>query len=331
MNHELIAEYLANTKNPVQLVKHLDEVPDSKKQWPMALQLKYDGVYTLAVVIDGTAKLYGRTGLKLYWEADSILKERYDPMDGGAVPNPKLHDGVYVGEFCNQMYTLGQLSGLLNPNRKKGWGDDDYNNMMGHSDIYMHDYLTFDELLGGHSERNYMERHKLLSELMFKAGLEYLVVKYDLVFSPEEAQTKVDEFIGTGEEGGVLKALDADWVAGHKGYRAMKIVRGVSLDLRCVGVLFGKGKRAEQIAALEFEFKGNKFKADLGKGWTDERRTGLTDQYKNSYLWNADGSSASPIIGKIWEVKALDISSTGKALRLPKVQRVRWDKEEPDA
>lgn len=105
----------------------------------------------------------------------------------------------------------------------------------------------------------------------------------------------------------------------------MKLVRGVSLDLRCCGVLMGKGKRAGQIAALEFEYNGNKFKADLGKGWTDERRAALTNDYNNRDLFE----DTNPV-GKIWEVKALDISSTGKALRLPKVVRARWDKDEPD-
>lgn len=332
MNHELVAEYLANTKAPVQLVKHLDEVIDKHKTYPMSAQVKHDGVYCLAVVLDEAVKLYGRTGLKLYWEADAILKIGSEQLD------PHLKDGVYIGEFCNPCYSLEQLSGLLNPNRKKGWELDDQSMLLGMSTIYMHDYLTFDELLGGQSDRPYIERHKLLSKRMFQAGLSQWVIPYQLVFNEQEAQAFADRVIDKGGEGAVIKRLDCDWVAGHKGYRAMKLVRGVSLDLLCTGVLFGKGKRAGQIAALEFEYKGNTFKADLGKGWTDERRAVLTTAYQagdktDYYLGECtDGVHNEPYpIGKIWEVKALDISSTGKALRLPKVVRVRWDKEEPDA
>lgn len=326
MNHELVAEYLANTKSPVQLVKHLDEVIDKHKTYPMAAQVKHDGVYCLAVVIGGVVKLYGRTGLKLFWQADEVMHERYDPMDGGACPDPHLKDGVYIGEFCNAKYTLEQLSGLLNPNRKKEWEDEDFDQLMTMSDIYCHDYLTFDELLGGHSERPYIERHKLLSKRLFQAGLSHWLIPYQLVFNEQEAQEFADRVINKGGEGAVIKRLDCDWVSGHKGYRAMKIVRGVSLDLLCTGVLFGKGKRAGQIAALEFEFKGNKFKADLGKGWTDERRAVLTNHYESRDLFE----NTNPV-GKIWEIKALQVSSTGKALRLPKVVRVRWDKDTPDA
>ena len=336
MNHELIAEYLSNTKAPVQLVKHFDEVIDKHKIYPLLAQVKHDGVYCLAVVVDGDVKLYGRTGLKLYWEADSVLASRYDPMDGGANPDPHLKDGVYIGEFCNAHYTLEQLSGFLNPNRKKEWDDVDRDQLLSQSTIYMHDYLTFDELLGGHSERPYIERHKLLSKRMFQAGLSSWVIPYQHVYSEYEAQMFANRVIDAGGEGSVIKRADSDWVAGHKGYRAMKLVRGVSLDLRCTDVLFGKGKRVGQISALVFEYKGNKFKADLGKGWTDERRKALTLAHGSGvdttvFPVTGTGSTEVTPVGKIWEVKALDISSTGKALRLPKVVRVRWDKEIPDA
>lgn len=330
MNHELIAEYLANTKSPVQLVKHLDEVIEKHKTYPMGAQVKHDGVYCLAVVIDEVVKLYGRTGLKLYWQADEVMVcGTKDDQIANFNTDPHLKDGVYIGEFCNAKYTLEQLSGFLNPNRKKEWEDEDFDQLMTMSDIYMHDYLTFDELLGGHSERPYIERHKLLSKRLYQANLSSWLIPYQLVFNEQEAQEFADRVINKGGEGAVIKRLDCDWVAGHKGYRAMKLVRGVSLDLRCCGVLMGKGKRAGQIAALEFEYKGNKFKADLGKGWTDERRAALTSQYEA--LEHPDALDDWNPVGTIWEVKALDISSTGKALRLPKVVRARWDKAEPDA
>ncbi|UUG68438.1 DNA ligase [Acinetobacter phage TCUAN2] len=56
MSHDLIEEYLAKTKNPVQLVKHFDEVPESKIAYPLIGQIKYDGVYILIVVSDGTVR-----------------------------------------------------------------------------------------------------------------------------------------------------------------------------------------------------------------------------------------------------------------------------------
>lgn len=330
MNIDLIHEYLQRTAKPVQLVKHFDEVIDKHKVYPLAAQQKHDGVYCLAIVLGGVIKLYGRTGLKFYWEADEVIKlDGNDPFKQHR-PQPVLADGVYIGEFCNTYYTLEQLSGYLNPNRKKPWTEEESTQMLSQSSVYFHDYLTFDELLGGHSERPYIDRHQLLSELLYKANLDQYIIGYDLVWSEDEAQAYADRHIERGHEGAVFKRLDADWVAGHKGYRAMKIVRGVSLDLLCTGVVFGKGKRDGQIAALEFSYKGSTFKADLGKGWTDDRRNNLT----KAHLAFESGKTKDPIctpVGCIYEVKALDISSTGKALRLPKVVRVRWDKAEPDS
>ncbi|WIS40025.1 hypothetical protein [Acinetobacter phage vB_Ab4_Hep4-M] len=57
-------------------------------------------------------------------------------------------------------------------------------------------------------------------------------------------------------------------------------------------------------------------------------------EYNKQAVINGLGDSCvvmNPPVGKIWEVKALQESSTGKALRLPKVVRVREDKDEPDA
>ena len=320
MNHELIAEYLSNTKAPVQLVKHFDEVLDKNKEYPLIAQVKKDGIYTLAVVIDGALKLYGRTGLKLYWEADDRVAR-----------DVILPDGVYIAELCNPAMSLEQLSGFVNPNRKKEWTNLECFEMNSLC-LYYHDYLTFDELLAGSSDVPYSTRYAKLQALLSSSGQYDYLIESTLIFNVAEVEVFANSCIHNGEEGAVFKTMLADWVAGHKGYRAMKLVRGVSLDLLCTGVLYGKGKRAGQIAALEFSYKGNTFKADLGKGWTDERRAELTEAHRVYVKFHQEDSTIDhPIIGKIWEVKALDISSTGKALRLPKVVRVRWDKEIPDA
>lgn len=326
MNHELIAEYLRLTKSPVQLVKHFDEVIDKNKEYPLIGQIKKDGIYALAVVINGRIKLYGRTGLKLYWEADERVAR-----------DAILHDGVYITELCNPAMSLEQLSGFVNPNRKKEWTNLECFEM---NSLYLcyHDYLTFDELLAGQSDVAYLARYAKLQALLASAGQYMYLIENKLIFSADEAEAFATECINKGEEGAVFKKADAGWVAGHKGFRAMKIVRGVNFDLLCTGVVFGKGKRSGQIAALEFEFKGSKFKADLGKGWTDERRELLTlayTEYREGhdckvYSCNLQEDMRNPV-GYIWEVKSLQVSSTGKALRLPKVVRVRWDKDVPDA
>lgn len=327
MSHDLVEEYLAKTKNPVQLVKHFDEVPESKIEYPLIGQIKYDGVYILIVMHNGMPKAYSRTGKEYYRE---LYETEYFMSLCG------LDDGVYIGELVAPTITLEELSGLVSTNRKAEWGTADIE-AMDQSYVMLHDSLDFDEFLAGKSVWDYEDRYRDLRRTLKRAGLElYLVSNVD-VHSKEDAERYADEQIKLGHEGAVFKQ-DLDWVAGHKGCRAMKIVRGVHLDLLCVGVEYGKGKREGQIAKLKFSYKGNVFSADLGKGWTDERRNSLTmahEEYREGYTCKVldcnTGEEFRNPVGQIWEVKALQESSTGKALRLPKVVRVREDKEEPDA
>lgn len=324
MSHDLIEEYLAKTKNPVQLVKHFDEVPESKINYPLIGQIKYDGVYILIAVSGGTVRAYSRTGKE-------YCHELYDTYYFLSLQD--LEDGIYIGELVAPTITLEELSGLVSTNRKAEWGTADIE-AMEQSYVMLHDYLHFDEFLAGGSVRYYTDRYAELSRILEIAQCSLYLVDNAIISSKEDAEQYADTHIKLGHEGAVFKQ-DLDWVAGHKGYRAMKIVRGLSLDLLCVEVEYGKGKREGQIAKLKFSYKGNVFSADLGKGWTDERRIELTKAYEAGFhpvLTAAEQGCGEPDpVGKIWEVKALQESSTGKALRLPKVVRVREDKEEPDA
>ncbi|XNL98426.1 DNA ligase [Acinetobacter phage vB_AbaA_LLY] len=319
-----IEEYLAKTKNPVQLVKHFDEVPEGKVAYPLIGQIKYDGVYILIVIHNGIPKAYSRTGKEYYRE---LYETDYFMSIYG------LTDGVYIGELVAPTITLEELSGLVSTNRKAEWGTADIE-AMDQSYVMLHDYLHFDEFLAGGSVRYYTDRYAELSRILEIAQCSLYLVDNAIISSKEDAEQYADAHIKLGHEGAVFKQ-DLDWVAGHKGYRTMKIVRGLHLDLLCVGAEYGKGKREGQIAKLRFSYKGNTFSADLGKGWTDERRIKLTKAYEAGFhpvLTAAEqGYSEPDPVGKIWEVKALQESSTGKALRLPKVVRVREDKDEPDA
>lgn len=317
MNMEYIQDYLANCKNPVQLVKHMDEIPERQINYPLIAQKKYDGLYILVVVTYDGIKFFSRTGKEYYWElGEALLRHNFC----------NLSDGVYIGELCNDTVSLEILAGLVSTNRKKHWSGEELSSIE-EAYIMFHDFLTLEEFVDGCSGAAYMVRYYLLKQQLVKAGLDQYLVLNTATYNREDADEFADTIIAEGGEGAVFKQ-NVGWHAGHKGYRAMKIVRGLTLDLLCTGVQYGKGKREGQIAKLELSYKGNRFFADLGKGWTDERRIELTCQYR---MWLCNNDEGNTPVGKIWEVKALQESSTGKALRLPKVQRVREDKTEPDA
>ena len=318
MDIQTVIDYLAKTSSPVQLVKHMDEVPESKIKYPLIAQKKFDGLYVLTVVTQDQIRFFSRTGKEYYQELGRTL-----PYYDG------LSEGVYIGELLNDRISLEELSGYVSTNRKKEWSDEDNILLCGTNYIMFYDYLTLDELLDGHSDTSYRNRYSNLENRLRNAGILEYIVESKLIYDREHADAYTENLIFQGNEGAVFKDPNADWEAGHKGYRSMKIVRGLHVDLLCVGVEYGKGKRTGQIAKLQFSYKGNVFSADLGKGWTDEKREELTEAYESEQRSN--GIAACPIVGKIWEVKALQESSTGKALRLPKVVRVREDKDTPDA
>ena len=90
----------------------------------------------------------------------------------------------------------------------------------------------------------------------------------------------------------------------------VKRVKGLSVDLECLGIKAGEGKREGLVGSLLFHYKGRDFYADLGKGWDDSKRAEL----------NSDNP-----IGKVFRVTALGETNKG-SLRLPKVLEERIDK-----
>lgn len=301
-----VINYLSTTDKPVQLVKHIAEVPASKLMWPAQAEVKEDGVYCMVVCTDGLTVLFSRTGKPFYYDGIHTLNM------------PMRQDGwVYITELINPAMSLEELSGLVNPNRVTPWTVEQRASMHMNARLKYHDVITVHDLLAGYSLQPFSIRRRFLHEHV----PEMYIVQSKEVHSMEEFEKYSEKLIERGEEGAVLKQLHAQWTAGHKGWHVTKQVRGLHVDLRCTNVKYGKpGKHQHWIAALEFEYKGKKFWADLGKGWDNERRDYLTKGYEHNRL---------NVIGQIFHVKALQESSKG-VLRLPKVAEQRVDKEDAD-
>lgn len=299
----------------VQLVKHLREVPVGKIKFPLLAQVKKDGVFAMLVVVNGSAAIFGRTGK--YLMNTSHLAHQH-------MKQQQLAEGVYIAELCSDRCSLEQLSGVVNPNRTKVL--DEEGEMIKES-LYMawHDHLTLPEFIEGESTRDYAARHRVV-EYTFGSGR---VLPCQYVHSIEEAEDYADRAIRRGNEGAVFKNAFVGYEAGHKGFHAMKIVRGVDFDLLCIAVEEGTGKYANKVANLLFNFRNQKtgklevIKAMLGKGWTHEDAASMFCEVQG-----IPTGGISPI-GKIFQVKGLQISSKG-VIRLPKVGEHRHDKDFPD-
>jgi ATP-dependent DNA ligase len=304
---------LLTGKDSVQLVKHFDEVKVKVPLlYPARAEIKYDGVFCAVYVLEGRQTFVSRTG--------NSLKVPEAAWAG------QLADGIWITELICPGLSLEELSGIVSPNRKKKLTAKQEAAMLNAEFIY-HDYLTFSQFIRAHDHLGpiYSDRRAIMAhaQSLSNMPMNWRPAMGRDVSGPEQFRAFADDLISRGYEGAVLKPYNADYMPGHKGWRATKIVRGISLDLACIDFELGKvgTKREGLLAKLQFKLpEGGKFWADLGRGWTDERRKELTDR-----------AVVGDLDGVIFKVKALQRSSTGKALRLPKVEEERIDKEAADA
>ena len=311
-----IEQFLAKAKNPVQLALHYDKLSKKAReglQWPCWLQVKYDGVYCMAIRDhEGVVQFYSRTGKKFYIGADLYTK---------LVMATPTEVGVYIAELCNDSISLERLSGYVNPNRKVAWEAPDVA-AMAKSYLAFHDCISLEALYHGVDSTPYAERYCTLESRYYSntpSAHSRLVTSWPCSTSYDMQQYAARK-IEQDEEGIVRKETHAPWIAGHKGANTTKIVRGIDVDLLCTGVVIGEGKFEGLIAGLKFLWEGKEFTAGLGKGWDAETQQAHTA----AWLQNE-----SYVVGQVWRVTALQESSQG-VLRLPKVGELRIDKVQAD-
>lgn len=300
-----------------QLVKHYDQCnPEKFANEDVVIQVKWDGIQLNIVHCDDGALFLGRSG-----------KELYLPEEVKQLLIPNFRTAVMIGELTFGGISLEELSGLVNPNRVNPWTQQEIDTAVDKLHFMVFDCLiSTEEFVKGYSPMPYINRLGVARRSI--STERNVVVPINLRACSGSDAVSIEHFsegaIDFGYEGVVLRITSADWKAGRRDHNAMKIVRGIHLDLKCTDFKYGKGKRSEQIAALEFEYKGRKFWSDLGKGWTDEKRDELTAQSERT-MYN----EVRFPIGEIFHVKGLQESSKG-VIRLPKVQEHRIDKDEQD-
>lgn len=291
----------------VQLVKHYNEVPASKKSYPLIAQVKKDGVFAMLVICNGFFGVFGRTG-EMLTSCGEVIEDAYESQIG---------DGVYIAELLSrELCSLEELSGVVNPNRVNELNE--YQVEIA-KNLYLafHDYLSIDEFIKGSSKYGYLDRYKSLLEALAMTQLSQDILPFTTILDDEAKDKFTEACLAAKEEGAVYKQPNESWVAGHKGYKAMKEVGEVSYDLLCTRVEEGEGKYKGLVANMYFRWKdGTEIKAMPGKGHT----------HKSCREMWLDQSLA---VGKVWKVKGLCNSSKGK-VRLPKVEEERFDKTTGD-
>lgn len=301
-----------------QLVKHFDEVPESRKQGKdLVAQVKKDGVCALVVILkNNEVGIFSRTGNQLTNTQSLIDNIRAE----------QLHTGVYLGELISDLpaseLSLEQLSGIVNPNRVNPLSEHD-SPVPATLCIALFDVVDIDSFVVGTSQLPFYLRHSNLISYIVQSNISALRMEVLQCIPYYGDLCELVTGDGYNEEGIVIRDPNAIWEAGHKGWRAMKQVRGVDYDLQCIGYEEGTGKYKGKVANLIFSWKdGQIIRCMLGKGWTHAMA-------ENMLTVGDDLFDVGNPIGKVFQVYALQESSKGK-LRLPKVGELRHDKYTAD-
>lgn len=276
------------------------------------VQNKLDGVFSALNLKDGI--VYSRTQRPLFIPKESVLSQNIGELK--AVYGNNESDFILF-ELCLPESSLERLSGLVSPNRKESWSDEEMNTQF---TIGIHDSILLDS--NGEDKEPYITRYEKASSGLHLAFVSSVYYRTSPDNNCHDFIDKVFEsIVRSGGEGIVLKDPGGIYRMGKRVNTQVKRVREYLEDVRIEQVKYGAGKRSRQIGSMYCRSVDNPevaFWANFGLNWNDEKRIALTKDYE---------SGRQPFIGSIWTVKGLQPSSTGKSIRLPKLMYIRFDKE----
>lgn len=277
-------------------LKSRDITNDSEWMW----QLKYDGCNMIVVVCEGKGYAFSRTGEQVF-SCDHIVRE---------LETLSHYHQVWFGEAYCHDWNHSRINGSFRS----------------HAPAPDLCFMVFDSVPlacfeKGDCDIPYERRFNWLEQQLQKYGAKHCRPVH--TFAPSRL-TSTENLIDTIRktqpyelDGYVAKRKDGLWVAGAgKGGEQIKVKDHLSLDLKCVGLVEGKGKFEGMVGAIKVAYNGQVIHVGGGKMSTLDREV----------VWH----DPALIVGRIVEVHALASSQHG-LLREPRFIRIRHDKTEPDA
>jgi ATP-dependent DNA ligase len=294
----------------IQFALDREKVKWNKVSWPQLISEKIDGVFCLAFKNPYLCRveIYSRTG-EGYTSMKHIEKILYQIMDWNE---------IIIFEACGPMGTLQSTV--------SGWARDTKEQ---HPELCAgcHDLLTLEEFLKG-GDKPFIDRHVELCKRIESWCNNKTKDQYWTVFrighqhchSLEEAERYAENIVSGEGEGAVLKNPQGLYSPGKRNQDIIKLKKGVSFDLKVLGVLEGEGKYKGTLGALLCKWK------DIPNESLTQtiRISGMTDAQRHEW-WE----DSSKIIGKIVQVDAMCLSSKG-LLREPRFKGIREDKTKGD-
>jgi hypothetical protein len=285
--------------------KLVDKIP-----FPAYVQLKLDGMRFNAIVRSGEVEFRSRNGKEL--ELLGFLEDEFKFMAGDM-------DVVFDGELTlnKDGVTLNRQTGngILNKASKGTISKEEAS--LVHATIW--DAIPYEYFMEGYYNRKYEQRFKYVQACVNSLGSKKVsCVPNEEVHNTEQVNDLFAKYYGSGEEGIILKSVEAPWENKRSKYQ-IKYKGELECDLKIIGIEEGTGKYKGLLGAIICESSDNIVQVRVGSGMTEEQR-------KNYFT--------SEIIGKIAAVKynARIKNKAGEdSLFLPIFLELREDKTEADS
>lgn len=289
---------------PCMLASQYEQKLVDKIQWPAMVQLKLDGMRFNAVVRDGQCEFKSRNGKTI--DLLGNLEQEFVKLSNGM---DVVFDGELIVKDDNGIMNRQTGNGILNKAVKGTISDKEA--AMVHATIW--DHIPYMYFTTGECPTPYKQRFARL-ETTNKIS----VVPNFIVDNIEEAQAKFKEYYDQGEEGIILKDMNAPWE--NKRSKALIKFKGeLECDLKIVDVEDGTGKYEGMLGALVCESEDGIIKVKVGSGFNDEDRKKIKKQ---------------DVVGKVVAVKynsRIRSKHEDESLFLPIFVEIREDKDKADS
>lgn len=277
-----------------QLALDLAKVKVNRLNWPMLVSQKVDGVWCCAIKENDRMTTYSRTG-EVFTSMRHIEEELVKILNNREAV-------IFEAAVYSNTISQSVISGWVRDTKQQ------------HPRLHAacHTLLNLDDFSVPFIDSWTELRKRIESGLVDRRIATFMMQQY--VYSIEEAQRHADCIIQHGGEGAVLRNPLAPYQPGKRNADIIKLKKGVSFDLKVIGLYEGKGKYKGVLGGLICQWKD---------GQTIEI-SGMTDAQRLEW-WN----EPSLIVGKVVQVDAMCESSKGK-LREPRFKGIRYDKEDGD-
>lgn len=275
-------------------------------EFPAYIQLKCDGTYREAHVINGEVHIKTRSG---------------EPYNNPVIESQMkgLPNGYYMGEF-----TIGEADKQFNrftANGNINSDNPDFDNIH----FTMWDYITEEEYPQKTQNKPYYKRFEELQNILVTANQNNIknlhIVTTVAVDNINEALNIVSDWMSVGLEGGVLKAKNAKFKDGTS-KEQLKIKLCIDTEMRCKGFILGT-------EGTKYEGKNKVILFENDEGTIKGQCSGMTDSMVEEVTKNPN-----KYIGKVLTIQFNDLSKADNndyyALSHPRFIEWRDDKDETD-